>query len=516
MKDRDTVDVTVDAKGESRLTAASIVPDAFSEGTPKKAYPTGNYKGLGARVPKAESAPKPAPRPEVYDVQSALLTKVEIHPWPQRYNYYQRFSDDAERFFSVRGKEVPAEPYFSYIPQYAQLSHAQLLYYLWFRENARRGVYLEDVDLPYILLYIYEIINLPHKIAPEDGAHAMAGVWLAYRGRRGELDRYLAEWMCDYCLIGKVPLPEELYPIVPEILPKATLKEFYVSAVSGDGITPEALILLASDYSYKSSKYYKEQRDAFDRHIPAAVGRAAALCGIAPDPASMKKVKIERDAYCGSLCAQTVKRRIIVEYYSFTRSYEMRRAVTAAVKLAENFVRRGTKIRSRLSITMPDPEIGTAVASYFDKLYPTRPTKAEEDTTYEKLYDAPSEGVDFAAARSLEVKSWETTDILTADGADEPETPLSEIPAPVAEETAKAAEKAAIPYADALRAILDGEKLEAFCKAQKSRVSEAEIAGQINDFFADAFGDIVLELSGTGYTLIDDYKEEVEAWLTAD
>ncbi len=516
MRDGDTTEITLEITEKSGTAAGvSIVPDTHG----RTVYPTGNYRNMGARVPaRTPAAEKPAARS--YDVPDSLITKVEIHPWPQRYNYYQRFCDDAERFFSLTGTECPAEGYFSYIPQYAQLHHAQLKYYLWFRENARAGVYLTDVDLPYILLYIYEIINLPHKIAPEEGARQLAGLWLAYRRRRPELDRYLPEWMCDYCLIRKVPLPKELYPIVPEILPRATLKEFYVSAVSGSGLTPEALILLASDYSYRSSKYYADHKEAFDTHIPAAAAHAAAVCGIVPDPASMRKVKVERDAFCGSLCAQTVKRRIVVEYYSFTRSYELRSAVTAAVKLSENFVRKSEKIRSRLNLNTPDPAVSAAVSAYFDAEMPAvRQKRPAEDTSYEKLYDAPTEGIDFTAARGLEEASWETAEELTKEPAEEeipaaPEPPVV-IPEPEPD-SAPAEEAAGVPFPDAIRAVLRGESFAKWCTAQPGRLSPDEAAGQINDYAADTMGDVVLELSGTDYILIDDYKEEVRTWLTAE
>jgi len=476
-------------------------------GTSTTASPVGHNS-----LTSAKSGTSPAGGP------AALIAGVQVLEWPQRYNYYQRFCSDAERFFAVRGTECPAEGYFSYIPQYAQLNHAQLRYYLWFRENARAETYLDDVDLPYILLYIYEIINLPHRIPADKGADQLAGLWLHYRLRRPELDRYLPEWMCDYCLTRDVPLPARLHPIVPEILPRATLKEFYISAVGGDGLSPESVIMAASDYSHRASKYYAEHKEAYDRHIPAAVGRALKACGIAPDPAAMKKVRVERDAFCGSLCAQTVKRRIVVEYYSLARSYRLRQAVTAAVKLAENHVRRAEKIRSRLNTQGTDPALAAAVASYFNAELPPMRKKAEktaEDTSYERLYDAPTEGIDFTLARELETSSWETTDTLTAEAI--PTEPAAEQP-PASVPTASDAvpETDSVPFADALRAILAGGTLTAWCKAQPGRMIPAEIAGAINDFAADVLGDVVLEENGGDFILIEEYREDVLSWLTEE
>ena len=464
---------------------------------------------IPSAIRNAEALPAdhPAVRP------GGLIAQVTVLDWPQRYNYYQRFCSDAERFFSVRGTECPAEGYFSYIPQYAQLHHGQLQFYFWFRENARAKTHIDGVDLPYILLYIYEIINLPNRISAEAGASQLAGLWLFYRGRHPELDRYLPEWMCDYCLTRGVALPEELYPIVPEILPRATLKEFYISAVAEDGFSPDALILAASDYSYRASRYYAAHREAYDRHIPAAVGQALAASGITPDPASMRRVRVERDAFCGSLCAQTVKKRILVEYHSFARSYELRRAVTQAVKLAENFVRRGEKIRSRLNVEGCDPAIKAAVAAYFDTEMPAARRKSDrpaEDLSYEKLYDAPTEGIDFTLAHALE-ETLAVPDAFFDSGADEPSEPVPKTPA---EPTAPVGETDSLPFRAALSATAAGGSLAAWCKAQPGRLTPAEVAGAINDYAFDVMGDIVLTEEAGDFLLIDDYKEEVLSWLT--
>ena len=532
-RDRDTADILVDGDAARDLSAA-IVPDPCPPAVPAppdvpappqtpprpQVYPTADYRRMRQSAPKAPVAPvsvirnAAVPPPDHPGVRpGGLIAGVTVLDWPQRYNYYQRFCNDAERFFTVRGTKCPAEGYFSYIPQYAQLNHDQLQFYFWFRENARAKTHIDGVDLPYILLYIYEIIHLPHRISAKAGASQLAALWLFYRGRHPELDRYLPEWMCDYCLTRGVALPEELYPIVPEILPRATLKEFYISAVARDGFSPDALILAASDYSYRASRYYAAHKDAYDRHIPAAVGQALAACGITPDPAAMRRVRVERDAFCGSLCAQTVKKRILVEYHSFARSYELRRAVTQAVKLSENFVRRGEKIRSRLNVEGCDPAIKAAVAAYFDAEMPAARRKSErpaEDLSYEKLYDAPTEGIDFTLAHALE-ETLAVPDAFLDSGTDEPSEPIPELPA---EPTAPAGETDGLPFCAALAAVAGGTKLSDWCRAQPERVIPAEVAGAINDYAFDVMGDIVLAEEAGDFTLIDDYKEEVLSWLT--
>lgn len=531
--DRIPAEILIEERPAQDLAAAIVpdpcppnVPDTRANPHPRpQTYPTADYRRMRSAAPMQTKSETPSPVPSAIRNAEALpadhpavrpgglIAQVTVLDWPQRYNYYQRFCTDAERFYAVRGTPCPTEGYFSYIPQYAQLNHGQLQFYFWFRENARAGTYLDTVDLPYILLYIYEIINLPHRIPAEGGAAQLAGLWLFYRGRHPELDRYLPEWMCDYCLTRGVALPESLHPIIPEILPRATLKEFYISAAAADTLSPAALILAASDYSYRSSRYYEAHREAYDRHIPAAVGHALAACGIVPDPAGMRRVRVERDAFCGSLCAQTVKKRILVEYHSFARSYELRRAVTQAVKLAENFVRRGEKIRSRLNTQDTDPAIQAAVCAYFEQEMPAARRKTEkvpEDLSYEKLYDAPTEGIDFALAHGLE----ETLAVPDAFLTEEEDTVPPPAPIPVGAEDEPAAKAAEIPFRAALAAVADGGSLTAWCKNQPGRNIPAEVAGAINDYAFDAMGDVVLIEEAGDFILLDDYKEEVLSWLT--
>ena len=525
-------EITADAPEGAPRTGERIVADRLradpflarrSPATPgaarQDAAETVTVESLGA--PPRQGEPIPARAPEnvrangdatrVY-AYSPLLFSVEVSPWPQRYNYYQRFLSDAERYFSARGEACAPEPYFSYIPQYSQLGRAQLAFYFWFRECARRGEYLDGVDFPYILLYIYEIINLPRRIAPAAGAEALAGVWLAYRARYPELDKYLAEWMCDYCLVYGTALPASMQPVLPAVIRRATLKEFYISAMPGascpTAIPADVLVAAGSDYSYRASRYYGANAALYDEHIPAAAVFALRKCGLWNDETGLRAARAERDAFCGSLCAQTVKRRLRITYYSLARSYELRSVLTQAVKAAENGVRRAAKIKSRLNVSDAPAAIAAAVNEYFAAaLPPERTRRAAADTSYERYYDAAETGMDFARSHAIEAASWANTELLAPQDAAE-----ALPPAPQPETETKAAPPGGVPEAELLRAMLSGGTLEAFCRAHGGAPNDA--AARVNEYFADAIGDVVLEQDGAGsWRLIEDYRFDVEAAL---
>lgn len=513
MRDKDTLtEITSEDTRETR--GGRLIADTASA---TKSPPVIPNLPLGAKLVSASSLKSPKSTSRDYS-HSPLLYRVCVYPWPQKYNFYQRFCYDAERFFAVRGQDCPRADYFSYIPQYAQLSTDQMRWYLWFRERVRHGEYPDDVDFPYILLLIYEIINLPHKLPPEKGAEQLSGIWLAYRKLHPELDKYLSEWMCDYCLVHEIPLPQSLTSILPAIIRRASFKEFYIASLPSQGeeiaLSPKALLAAASDYNYTLNKYYADNKAAYDDFIPKAVAYAARAAGISPTPSTMRRAKTERDAFCGSLCAQTVKRRIVVEYYSFARSYEMRSHITAAAKAAENLLRRSLKIKSRLNVSNADTEIVRHVQAYAASVLVTErsPKKIAENTSYERYYDAPTTGIDFELSHKIEEESWENTARLTEE-VEEIAAPVPEVtPAPTPAEESE--EELSPAMRELLTALLSGESLTEWCRRQSTRQDPQSLADTLNEMAADRIGDIILESDGDNWTLIEDYREDIASWIT--
>jgi len=525
-----------------------------SDPAPRRPIPTVQHRPVRTVFRGEDSTPSAAPEADY--AYSPLIRRVTVLPWPRSFNYYQRFTDDAQRFSRLSGREAPYVPYVAYTPQYSNMSREQLAYYFFFREQCRARALVDQLDFAYIMLYIYELINLPH-LPPAEGVSVMAWLWLNYRGRFPEIDKYLVEWMCDYCLIHALPVPAELSPILPEIVWRSMLKEFWL-APAGDadgGIPPmgaEDMIAFVSDYDYHRSRVYPKHPEEFDRMIPAAVDYAAERCGMLSALQMTRPAKAERDAFCGSLCAQTAKRRIRLEYLAFSRAREMRDAVTQAVKLAENQLRRRLSVSARLKIENPDPAVVRAMEEFFGEKMPMkrerRAAAAAEERKYEHLYDAPSGGIDTAAARRLEAESWENTALLAAEGFTDappsavpapsavpippavpapsevpipsavpapPEVPIpSAVPAPPESASASAGGLTA-DQISLLRALLDGTPIASWCAPRKIDPNAA--AAALNDCAMDTLGDIILEdESGAGaWRLIEDYTEDIRTWITA-
>ena len=297
-------------------------------------------------------APPPAPAPILeYEPDSALLHRVSVYLPRSTHTYYDAFCRTAQALAKRRGSPAQPIPFFSYVPQYDQMTRAQLDWYLCLRDCIRKGV-CPATDYSYLLLLAFEIINLAEHGDTTEGQATLVRLWQNYRAAYPQLSGYLPEWICDYSLIHCLPPPVLSHEDRTEIMRHCTLKEFYVAG-GADGYL-QALLCFASNYDYRKSKFCTpETRPQFDRVIPtvlSAVMDRLSRDGKLFSGLGMDDSKLSRFAYNGALCASENRRRLEVSYCSFSRSHELRFLVTDIVKYTENKLRATLGIRSRMTV----------------------------------------------------------------------------------------------------------------------------------------------------------------------
>ena len=387
-----------------------------------------------------QAAPRRSSAGEIVSEQDGsgwLIRHVTVRRWINDFSFYAVFGRDAAISHSKQG--IPAEhvPYHSFVPQYSQMDSRQLAFYLWFRDNARAGQYLA-ADFPYILLYIFEIINLPDMIPPHIGIEQICLLWAHYRQTYQKLDTYLCEWVPDYAMIHGVPLPGCVEPFLADVVRKAQFKEFFLDNMCPPGgrLSHRAIAVLAgvlietySDYDYKKSRYYTGgSRELYDKAISEAL--TAVLEKAYADGRGMfaldRIYRLTRDSFCGAIIHTEGKRRIDVSFNSCIRSPDTRRFVTGVVKYAENRLRYRLKIKSKLNANEISAEDKAIVDAYFgpDEVPAKKKANAEEEA-YLKLYEADTTGFDFSAAHEIEAASWVNTSRLT--GEEIPDIPVSAV-----------------------------------------------------------------------------------------
>jgi len=493
-------------------------------------------RGRETAIPPRTDAPKPhfipphtpeefsnRPTPILeYTPDNALVRSVRIYPWKGDYRYYEGFLRDAKRLYAVKGQECERVPFFSYVPQYAQMNRAQLEWYLWWRTCARAGEFL-DTDYSYVLLYLYEIINLSEVMDAQESQTLLCKLWLRYRSIYRQMDGYLPDWICDYSLIHRLSPPEQESGVtLSSVMTHCTLKEFFVPMGGEEGYL-SALLAFCSNYDYTKSKFYSgENVELFDRTVRGAlqeVTQRLSRDGKLFSLSQMDDSRMVRDAYTGALCSFRVKRRIEVEYCSFSRSHELRYFITDVVKYTENLLRGALGVRSRLSVYALPVSVRELLDAYCaPRLVKSKPPKKQvEVAAYEKLYDLPKAELSLTNAADIERLSWETTERLVE--AFEDDAPLEKLTVEAIEPTVPPVPTLPENPTDSdpwarFRLYLSACLLEDSSRKREAlgaaKVGEEVLVDEINTLAADLLGDILLEETDGTFAVIEDYRETLE------
>lgn len=459
-----------------------------------------------------------------------LIKRVTVKRFIDKYDFYDSFRRSALLYFDYKTSRCDFAQFYSYMPQYSQLTASQKNYYFYWRDEVRHGRYPKS-DYSYIYLYVYEILNLPDKIPAEEGIKMLCAIWREYRRALPRLDNYLSIWVEDYCFVHRLPPPiSELSGILFECIGRAKLKEFYLADINEVGFCAiEPLLAYLSDYDWRSGKFLSGGQDtsllvagdSYKRHMERAmylllhnVWNSFASSG------KQKTTRVVRDAFPNSLCTHSVKCKLEIEYISLKEADEIRRGVTAAVRYTENKLRALLGVKSRLAVKDLPDEYKLILDRYFDQYFKEERQRAKEESrpAYEKLYEAPRGELSFSGADEIERASWMTTARLVEFSDDKPEEDLVEadkdncalgygVGRSAASPQEIAPSRLSSSELEFLRSCFDGDG--AFSKSTpKETLAEA-----INELFLDLIGDIVLKENEGRYCVIDDYKEDVEKWL---
>ena len=474
----------------------------------------------------AESERKQIPDEE-YVPHNSLIHKVMLYSWSSPHPYYERFRRSALFYYNKNSTVAVNESYFSYMPQYSQLNDRQLATYLWVRGEIRKGIY-PAADYSYILLLIYETINLSDKVPPERSLDLLVRIWLNYRHEYPRLDVQLSEWIFDLCLLYRLSPPSAILDEVGKALPPtAGLREFYADSVGNADAFSSLLTCHCSNYDYRKSKFavgddlklYEEHMSGVLRYIvsrssdPSHPFEAAGL--------KMQDSKTRRDSFTGALCCTQVKKRIEIEYCSFSHSHELRFIITDLLKHAENLIRGYIGVKSRLSVNMLPDGIKRLADEYFASALPLRSAHSstpDEVPEYEKLYEPATSGLSFESAARIEELSWETTGRLVEAFEDESPERIIE-PEPACEPAYEGDSLYSVLSENEIsfiKSALDGDFERQSAIASRMGSLSDIIADRINTLAADLMGDILLEDVGGGYAVLEDYIEETKGAIYND
>lgn len=469
----------------------------------------------------------------VYYPENSLIKSITVRKYKEKYDFYDSFRKAAILYHDCPGEKCEFAQFYSYMPQYSQLNKAQKSYYFYWRSEMRQGRFIKT-DYSYLYLYVYEIINLPDIIDPKTGIKILCRLWREYRKAMPRIDMYFSIWVRDYCLVHELPCPiSELSDIIFDVIRISDFKEYYftnIGTTSRDGVW--SLIAYLSDYDWhrgflsvtgapsedaeylRKAEMYKTLLEGSMRVILPSVWET---CMREKEKGNL--MKISKPAFPNTLCTHSVKCKLEIEYYPLADASELRAGITAAVRYTENKLRALFGAKSRLAVKCIPNEYKELIDCYFEELIRKNETrlKKKDAPEYEKLYDAPRDKLSFEGADEIERLSWETTmRLCDTDDLDDSENIV---------ETVKAAE-CIEPISDPIVAkekkndygLTESEirYIAALCESSDNGtrgMDEEAMVERINEAFSDGFGDVIIEDTGDGFAIIEDYKEEITEWL---
>ncbi len=428
-------------------------------------------------------------------------------------------------------------PFYSYAPRYSQLNKAQLNYYLWWRQNARNGIF-EKTDESYILLFAYELAATEDDENKEQALDMLCSLLTAFDATQLNIvyKIIIRDIIADFCLIHSLPSPiGKLKKLERQVLFGSFLPEFFTDlSQARENCTP--IIATMSLYDYRRSKCYNETTaETFVQGVKGALNAVMnnedAFSSITSFTRGVYgSVALERHPFNRMVNIVNKNIKLEIEYYSLDN---IKSAVTDIIRYTENKIRDHLGIRSRINVLTVNPLARQAIDAFFEENMPAQKyvdrrrkdaRQAESETNeYDKLYDAPKSVVSAERALEIERESWNTTKKLTEAFADDTEDDVSSIKpisddAPLAtpiQENSNTYQDADGLYAQLYSALGNLAAFIKLCKGaslteQRKFASDHgtvpdELADKINETAVELFGDIILENNGAGYTIIQDY-----------
>jgi len=247
-------------------------------------------------------------------------------------------------------------PFRKYYPTYADLSPAQLKWYLFWRSQARKGQFF-PTDLSYIFLYVYELINNIGISDSLEGVRRLRELWLNYRGRYPRLDYYLVDWIADYIIVYKCPI--NFMEIYKEALkygfirnPDLLLEEFLKGPLEE---LPLILLEELSFYKFLKGPFFRKERDqALDLLVRRALVqvdnflRVQDKGGIFEKFRPQTRIKVQRFPFQGAIFKDHDQMITLGTAFAYTRYPPLCNFFTSLIKEIENALREKFRFPGRL------------------------------------------------------------------------------------------------------------------------------------------------------------------------
>jgi len=498
---------------------------------------------IAARASPVASVPIPprAPVPVQAQTLPTTMTQAGVRVGMRASTGDDDFVREARRLVNARGSRTQFIPFRCYWPTYSSMTAEQRRWYMYWRGQVREGKY-PDTDLSYIFLHVYELINNVGVKSAEDGYERLHQLWLAYRPRFPQLDRYLVDWLADYAIVNHCAAnPMQLYAEAQQLGARAGSADLAILGCSDRPLSqwPLALIESISNYQFRRSKFYLAgHQDEVEQQIRQGLTRIEerfkstqrhGILGLfMPSSAeTITRQAFQSARYCGSVRTVTFQH---IRPYSV--HIPLREFVGDVIKHIENRLREQAGYAGRLRGYTLDPGIQRIIDGTFF---------TDETSLGPQGALAPRQVlIDMDRVKDLTQQSDQLRDILLANevGSEQPTgTPQT------LEQATPNSQGGAIPPKGAPDGVLlelqqvqallvhlnGGERnflralqeqgwssTEATLREQLPDLLLAAAADHVNQLALAALGDILVATDGDRLIVADDYRDELEHLLSGE
>ncbi|GGH53219.1 hypothetical protein GCM10008014_20710 [Paenibacillus silvae] len=342
----------------------------------------------------------------------------------------KRFVEEARRLAEATGEETYPAPFMSYWPTYGVMNDAQLRWYWYWRTEVRQGNYL-DVDLSYLFVHIYELINGIGWLHPEQGYEQLKRLWINYRERLPQLDAYMQEWIVDFVLVHELqPRLHEVMLLAGGYLP-APLLDKELQRIMEENASDLTLEMLQRYYDYDISlnTFYRDGGKAvMERYIPQVMAVAHSYIkrtqqhGLLPELSPGAEQTMERTLFRKAVYDESIYgRSVSFTYFPLGEQKDFVQRLTRIYRCTENKLRELLGFRGRLRGKTLEPELARVIERYIEKAYALEQTETAP---------APVIQIDTAKLASLQEDSEYVRKALTIEETEQSvfDSAASEVP----------------------------------------------------------------------------------------
>ncbi len=342
----------------------------------------------------------------------------------------------------------------------------------------------------------------------------------------------------------------DYFPFMRDYAVCAFIDAYFENSCDGMDKSIRNALKCLSDFDIEKSPAYAKNREMYGKVLSTVIktilDNALSENGKSFLVPPCKTVKLQ--AFTGLFCSAECERKLEITYIPYSENNELSELLTPCVRYADNLIRQGLGISSKLVGFTILPEYRKLIQDTIREMFPDflpKPMKVgrkpKEKTTTENTVKASESqyipepidlNIDFAKAKKLEAESWKLASILGADyGGNDITFDPTEISQKdkehktdsdieIRENPMQTQVSENIPEDwQEFHALLTEDEKKILCLIAKE-LSPSEFAvkrggmlmgyaDSINEKASDSYGDIILENIGASFAFLEDYKTEL-------